>query len=872
MISIYIQPFNSSSREICTISPLEKGMALGKGREKKLSVFNVLASAILAGSIPFSGCISTNQGTAASGSGTSTGSYTVNPGTTPTTGSGDAFSIMSVAQSNADPLNLIDITSNNGDIGTFCPEQAKEASRTDCECVLSWVENGSPGEDRSAPQRTEANLMRCAYANVPPGVGSFAVRIHVRGGDTDTNSLNFPRPVVSSSFDPANAKNFLQVRRFSCKTVLGQSDSTNTGKYHGILDPQLWYYNLAFNFYSTSLGEDYGASKNGSGGDVPGWECPSVLNDPAELDLRGNKLYDEPFYTALPLDSSVFTDATMRSALETSSKRNLYKTYPNDEDKGLANCPTGKEPTCIRYLANRHDFYLASFYGSIFTVPFCSIHRVSNLGSKDGMKCGFDTKQTGSLVVGKLPAASSDIIGFAAMPDANEACPSPAAMKIPEGMKWAKVWRLRASMPVRQVRAVTNDPQIGELLCTTREQECTSPPSGTSTMNNGHYTSTCWDFAASGETMSGPGIGTQASSRLATNLQGDSKGRGYGNCNNYVEPGDLAAGDDLNQPAGVYDNDPLHGGATLKCGDGSGTYKCCSDNGFVAANRYISNFAFQWKNWAKTDSGTTAVLGGYVGGWACNPALKGSNGAQDILGAGNYSSPGIGLTAFDDPRDPINKGNDVAFHYASPAPNTKDSRGRDVWLLGQGGNKVCIEADTYWNGIVTAGRDNNGCDPDAAGPCDKSRGDLPFHDPIYKTGNKPKLGYEINPYFVETKFIDTESPADFIYVVTPPNVTLDQMKKLGSPTDHINDAGNVFYRYAPVRQIPNEKTHAVSISGAGTYPYPLKTTDNVPPLNADDLNMVMYDPAFGSQSSTNYVERATKFPLCVLQDAKPVSH
>src|SRR5262249_48631465 len=143
-----------------------------------------------------------------------------------------------------------------------------------------------------------------------------------------------------------------------------------------LLDPQLWDLSLNFNFYTTTLGKDYGAtvSATGNGQAVlpSAFECPLIPNDPADSNFGGPPFYDYNLYSLAPVSANNPAQFPVLSG--------GYNTiYPVNDDVGQSNCPTGNEPTCKQYANNRHDFYLATFESGVFNTPVCITHTVANL-------------------------------------------------------------------------------------------------------------------------------------------------------------------------------------------------------------------------------------------------------------------------------------------------------------------------------------------------------------------------------------------------------------------------------------------------------------------------------------------------------------
>lgn len=124
---------------------------------------------------------------------------------------------------------------------------------------------------------------------------------------------------------------------------------------------------------------------------------------------------------------------------------------------------------------------------------------------------------------------------------------------------------------------------------------------------------------------------------------------------------------------------------------------------------------------------------------------------------------------------------------------------QDIWLVGNGSRRACIEADT-----------------DALG-----RGPATSAFPPARISN---------PFTTSPKELDLDSKFDIVYVVTPESVKFEDMQD----PEH----NKVARQYTPYKLKPD------------------KTTKLSYRLDSDSLN------------SNNATARLSKFPLCVLQDAK----
>ena len=543
---------------------------------------------LLAVTTATSGCLSNtgsqgaSKGTSSSAAGSGFGGTT--GGELPSSNSESFITVSDVLRSNADPNTMIELLGSQSEIGTQCP------TVNDCVCVFEWTESsGIRRETEQVPSYVETNMIRCLFTQVTADASYFDVRIRIKAADEGSNTKRVTLTSQNPSLDSSIAANYSVVQRYICRDLLGKNANSRFYK-NNLVDPRLWTseYSLAFNFYTTSFGADYGAvaiaGTDGSVTPVPGYECPLIPNNIAEQPIYDLKLYslnelnlNDPTNPNVPLGTG---DSTI---------------YPPDDNQNIqaARCPTGAEPTCEKYLANRHDYYLASFKSGTYKQPVCLFHRVSNITSGQALDCTIDETK-GTAVIGSV-AVGKDVIGFAAVPDANQKCPDINTVKIPAGKKWAKLWQFRASYRPRTIPDVASPGDIGDLFCTNREQECMSTDASAGGVTN----SVCYNarFAI------GPQIGPQQTFQLT------------GNCDSSSTAGD-GRGDD---PGGLYDSF-LGGEACI-----ANNVNCCMDlnnSGFNATNR-PANF---------TD-----------GGNFCNPALIGDNDASSVAVGANHPAGEGGL-------------------------------------------------------------------------------------------------------------------------------------------------------------------------------------------------------------------------------------
>jgi hypothetical protein len=551
---------------------------------QKLAVIIALSASLIAGCNNGGG-----PGGAAATTGKSTGSTggsSFVPGgtgvTTPAPGNSSFITVTRVVLSNADPTSLIDLVGQNGEIGSQCPDG------NTCHCEFNWTEtSGVLRDSETTPVRIETNLMRCPFNVVTPDVKFFDVKIKILTANLGSNSTRVFLTSVNPSLDSSIGSNYLPAYRFMCRMMAVKKNVPDSGMYTGLFDPTYWDMSLPFTFYTTAFGRDYGAvapTTGGAANSLLGWECPPIPNDPSD-----NPIYDYKVYSLDPIDLANIKNITGTPAIPNNT------IYPVDDDVGAANCPTGNEPTCEKYLVNRHDFYLATFKSGTFKQPLCILHTVANLAG-GALNCVLppDTATSGPTTlqspgIANTGAQGADIIGFAAMPDQNQRCPDPSLVKLPSGKKWAKLWQFRTSYDARSVKVVQNPGAIGTLFCTTRNNECAG-------MNTGSQPSVCVGAKITGSSS------TRLGAEIGATLGGAITDPGFGNCDQNGLSGDGHA------------NETLTGHT---CNDTANSWICCQDvgdpnSGFAAGVQTPANYkpGGQWCNGALIGSHDASADGG----------------------------------------------------------------------------------------------------------------------------------------------------------------------------------------------------------------------------------------------------------------------
>lgn len=796
------------------------------GFSSRLGAWGIALSLL---TLVLAGCPDNSSGTGSSGTATSAASTSTSPfipgasgsigSDTPTTNGTAAFITLSQAVlSNVNPTSLVDLIGTNSDIGNNCPDVSS------CQCVFSWTDsNGVLRNSQVGLTYVETNLARCSYS-VVTNATYFDVTLLITAANLSSNSMRLYISSAQPALDPSLASNYLPVVRYMCRDVLGTnasgaSGSVNTTKYGtSLVDPALWDYSYPYTLYTTSIGRDYGAvqtiTANGLGPSVKGWECPPIPND-----ISNNPIYDYHIYSLAPID---VTDITNPAPNPNSKTLTNMIWPPNSTNANNPNCPTGAEPGCEQYLINRHDFYLATFSSAVFTQPVCIIHRVSNLAG-GSIDCTQIDTSSGSITIFDPTIATQDEIGFAAFPDVNENCPAPSVVTIPAGKKWAKLWQFRTSYDIRYVDDNSNQSDIGSLFCTNREDECasnspginstTSPGdllapnivnlatggSGT-TVTNQAVDTVCWNTRNPSGYAAGLAIGATTSKQVAPGAQM------FGNCNSTLNWGD-GNGD---EPDGTYSvfggafpyqatetNSSYNGinNAPQSCTGGpSGAFNCCTDAGHGPNNLQLQSTQTMPSGPSSQYASLPAnyAIGG--GNW-CTPTLIGSHDA----------SAGSGLV----PALPPGPGSPPVF---SKGPTGAIGLAEDIWLVGNGNKSACIEADTT------------------------STGSLYNPSGVYPPPTR-------NPFINQPKQIDSSSPSDILYVVTPANITMSQMQ---NPS--VNPP-NVAAQFTPWRPKP--------VQGGND------------PNGAQQIYSLTTNSATGASGVNSNVAsaRLSQYPICVLQDA-----
>lgn len=751
-----------------------------------------------------------------SGSGTSSGSggsgrggFSGTPGGSDQPGSNGAASFITISRvvrSNKDSNTLLDLITTNGDIGTNCTDINA------CRCVFNWLDaSGIARNAEASLTYVEANLARCPFTIVSSDARYFDVSLKIVAGNLSSNATRIFMPTSNPSLDSTLASNYLPVQRYMCRDILDKN--VNTVKYQGITDPALWDYSLPYTFYTTSLGLDYGATavtRNGSVQNMSGYECPPIPNDPSD-----NSIYDYNLYSLGDID--LRQPARSDVPIGTGD----HKIWPVDDDIGTnPNCPTGNEAGCKRYLINRHDFYLATFKSSIFKQPVCIMHKVANRKyASQGLDCTgvTDTATSGPITLTSPSVVGKDIVGFAAVPDQNQNCPDPNSVKLPSGKKWAKVWQFRTSYSQRTIEDIANPSDIGALYCTTRENECqtnfpgpfsdgspvgvvtsTSTLKGTSAAAGGGYKPTypagvrthqivdtvCYNAKVG---LAGPTNLSWMGFTQSAQIGSSSTDPGFGNCDingswgdgngdrtglgpsgtipasligNTIDPAGThyysfgtdgqhsRVGNDINGVTGalvstssVEDNDPTKSYAPGRCrGTSPSNYNCCFDSGHppLGPNRPMAGYDSTANPMGAAGADTSSSFPFYApanftpGGQVCTPTL---------IGRHNASSKSI-------------------WGHQAGGTNGIQGVGQDVWLMGGGNLKACIEADTDENGKL--------------------------FDDSYPS--------QANPFQMHPKVIDSDAQFDIVYVVTPERIKIEDMA---------DPNGAIAKQYTPWRWTPH---------------------------------------------------------------------
>jgi hypothetical protein len=621
-----------------------------------------------------------------------------------TNSAGFAINLDRAVRSNQDSNNMIELIGSDGEIGRNCPTVES------CVCQFTWIETGGnisadegiPAQADQEPAYVETDMIRCLFTQVSANATKFDVSIRIKEASLNSNIITVFMPTQNPGTDPSVNANYLEVQRYQCRDLFTNAQNTNFYKTN-LLDPRLWDdMSLSYDFYTTSFGLDYGATASvpaagGSAISVPGWECPPLPND---INFDAN-IFDLKLTSVAPLD---LDDLDRNNVPSTEGDNTIF---PSDDhnDANSAACPDPKSAaTCEKFKANRHDYYLASFMGGVFKQPVCVIHKVANFftGTLD---CTVDTTK-GAAVMGS-PAVGADIIGFAAFPNANQECPNTTQVTLPAGKKWAKLWQFRASIAKRSIQQFSDSGLVGDLFCTNRQNECSdnfdyddsddgSPGDGGAAQSFPDVSNSVCWDVPSGK-RKGASAGTPKVGPQVSAVLFEG-GPGFGNCSTNSSPG---AG--VNNPGAALPwiiNNGLPSASSGECkGEGAFAH-CCLDNGSRDAS-----------------AGNPANFN--ISGDYCNPALRGSHDAA--------ADGGLAL---------------------------------DVWLMGNGTNRFCIEADTNASGRL-------------------------FN--LGTTWNGDSLST-----FLSTRELDADSKFDIVYVVTPPSVKLENMQNADDP---------IAKKYRPLRKI-----------------------------------------------------------------------
>ncbi len=133
--------------------------------------------------------------------------------------------------------------------------------------------------------------------------------------------------------------------------------------------------------------------------------------------------YDMALYSVKPLTGhdNVIYPANLDQGTKTTIGVRNGSSCLTGSDSTVCTCVTGNEASCRKFRANRHDYYLANFYDNTFKYPFCAPHTVGGASGQSSigknLNCSVDITQS-------PPVKGADVLGFASLPNSAGQCPS----------------------------------------------------------------------------------------------------------------------------------------------------------------------------------------------------------------------------------------------------------------------------------------------------------------------------------------------------------------------------------------------------------------------------------------------------------------
>jgi hypothetical protein len=356
-----------------------------------------------------------------------------------TTTSSYAFNLTAVVLDQSDPTGTFDVKGDGSySISKYCTAAAtaNNAGATNCNCVYDFnYTNPTTGKTTSQELTadttySEADLVHCPYASIPPSVSLVSVSLATKNGVSKSNALSFNFGTSNSVLDTSKDYNFARVFRYTCRQkvyVENALDSISSGS--GVYDPYQSEGDPAnsypTSFYTTNLGAALTsfASKIGSSV-ISDYECPANPTHP----------------------TSDFSETIYSTAAGPDGK------YVISGDPGATNVNMNRDNP-------RSTFFLSKLKTNIFTInvnAYIAPNRVSAESSTTIPSLGY----------GASPRATGT---------GTETCPADTPttngvtnadyVTIPSGYHWVKVWLFRMALPARQYLYGSNLQRLGAIGC-----------------------------------------------------------------------------------------------------------------------------------------------------------------------------------------------------------------------------------------------------------------------------------------------------------------------------------------------------------------------------------------------------------------------
>ncbi len=338
-----------------------------------------------------------------------------NPTETPGTGSSSFINLLRVLKSAHSPSSQFDLLGDGtGQIGQYCIGVGAEAS---CQCRYKYVTPAGAQETLDVdPTYSEADLLRCPYTEVQSGVSTIDVSIYFVSANKFSNTFSYSFPGGGSlpgGSDPTAIATFIEPMRYQCRDVVyipylfERLDRASGSKIYDPFQSESARLTYPLNFYTSNLARAIGLYSNiVSGGDSGTEDGPEA-----------NSFYD---------------CALNPKALPAWANLRIYSLAPD---------PSGSHEIFpgTSGAINRSKFLLARDATGVFNKPINGRFAPPS----DTQPAGLFTRYTPP---GQNPLPNTlPPLGYGAAP-VGEACPN---VPIPAGHRWVKLWQFQAALPNR---------------------------------------------------------------------------------------------------------------------------------------------------------------------------------------------------------------------------------------------------------------------------------------------------------------------------------------------------------------------------------------------------------------------------------------